>query len=79
MPAGFDAATLYPHSLPVPAMAAQVRAEFSGLLSARDGLLAQLYLTGRMLLRINSGDYPDLTIPLRHNANRVIDALTPRR
>ncbi|TCP54931.1 hypothetical protein EV191_102141 [Tamaricihabitans halophyticus] len=75
-PAGFDAATLYLHSLLVPEMTGDVLREFADLLTARDGLLAQLYVTGRMLLRINSGDYPDLTIPLHHNANRVIDALT---
>jgi hypothetical protein len=28
-----------------------------------------------MLLRINSGDYPDLAIPLHHNADRVLDSL----
>jgi hypothetical protein len=74
-PAGFDAATLYLHSLLVPDMAAQVLAEFAGALDSRDGLLAQLYVTGRMLLRIDHGDYPDLVIPLHHNADRVIDAL----
>lgn len=75
-PAGFDAATLYLHSLLVPEMTTRVAAEFADLLTARDGLLAQLYVTGRMLLRINSGDYPDLAIPLHHHAERVLDALT---
>lgn len=74
-PAGFDAATLYLHTLAVPDMAERVRREFAGQLDARDGLLAQLYVTGRMLLRINSGDYPDLAIPLHHNAERVLAAL----
>ncbi len=60
-------------------MAERVRAEFAGLLQARDGLLAQLYLTGRMLLRINAGDYPDLSIPLHRNADRVIIALNRPR
>lgn len=78
-PAGFDAATLYLHSLLVPEMAEHVRSEFTDLLSTREGLLAQLYLTGRMLLRINSGDYPDLVVPLHHNADRVIDTLTDRQ
>ncbi|MGH3622134.1 MAG: aminoglycoside phosphotransferase [Sciscionella sp.] len=78
-PAGFDAATLYLHSLLVPAMAEWVSARFCDLLDARDGLLAQLYVTGRMLLRINSGDYPDLAIPLHRNADRVIAALTRPR
>lgn len=74
-PAGFDAATLYLHTLLVPDMAERVHREFVDQLTARDGLLAQLYVTGRMLLRINSGDYPDLAIPLHHNAERVLDAL----
>lgn len=55
----------------------QLHYEFAGVLDARDGLLAQLYVTGRMLLRIDQGDYTDLVIPLHHNANRVIDALWP--
>jgi len=74
-PTGFDAATLYLHTLAVPDMAVRVRDEFTSQLDARDGLLAQLYVTGRMLLRINSGDYPDLAIPLHHNAERVLHAL----
>lgn len=74
-PAGFDVATLYLYSLLESGMADRVRTEFAGLLESRDGLLAQLFVTGRMLLRINSGDYPDLAIPLHHNAERVIAAL----
>jgi thiamine kinase-like enzyme len=74
-PAGFDAASLYLHSLLEPEMAERVHREFADVLDRRDGLLAQLYVTGRMLLRINSGDYPDLAIPLHHNAERVITAL----
>lgn len=77
-PAGFDAATLYLHSLLVPETADRVAAEFAGQLESRDGLLSQLFVTGRMLLRINSGDYPDLAIPLHHNAERVIATLTRR-
>ncbi|WP_243859913.1 aminoglycoside phosphotransferase [Amycolatopsis arida] len=74
-PAGFDAATLYLHTLLVAEMAERVHREFADQLTTRDGLLAQLYVTGRMLLRIDSGDYPDLAIPLHHHAQRVVDAL----
>ncbi|QWF85640.1 aminoglycoside phosphotransferase [Amycolatopsis sp. CA-230715] len=74
-PAGYDAATLYLHSLLQPAMAERVQTTFADHLNSRDGLLSQLYATGRMLLRINSGDYDDLAIPLHHNADRVIAAL----
>ncbi|NKQ59385.1 aminoglycoside phosphotransferase [Amycolatopsis sp. K13G38] len=77
-PAGFDAATLYLHSLLVPEMADRVVTAFSAQLQARDGLLSQLFVTGRMLLRINSGDYPELAIPLHRNAERVIEVLTRR-
>lgn len=78
-PSGFDAATLYLHSLLQPATAEQVRAEFKELLEHRDGLISQLYVTTRMLLRIEHGDYPDLAIPLHRNAERVLQRLSGRR
>lgn len=78
-PAGFDAATLYLHSLLRPAIAKQVRAEFNELLEHRDGLISQLYVTTRMLLRIEYGDYPDLAVPLHRNAERVLQRLSGRR
>jgi hypothetical protein len=78
-PAGFDAATLYLHSLLQPAIAEQVRAEFNELLEHRDGLISQLYVTTRMLLRIEHCDYPDLAIPLHRNAEQVLARLTGRR
>jgi hypothetical protein len=31
------------------------------------------------LLRIEHGDYPDLAVPLHHNAERVLRQLTGRR
>ncbi|MBO0880188.1 MAG: hypothetical protein J2P17_07500 [Mycobacterium sp.] len=78
-PAGYDAATLYAHSLLVPAMAEDVHTLFADLLNARDGLLVQLAVTARLLLRIDAGDYPDLAIPLHRNAHRVLDALSRPR
>ncbi len=56
-------------------MAAQVDGEFTDVLDGRDGLLSQLYVTGRMLPRISSGDYEDLATPLHHNAVKVIRKL----
>jgi hypothetical protein len=53
-PSGLDAATLYLHSLLQPAIAKQVRTEFKELLEHRNGLISQLYVTTRMLLRIES-------------------------
>ncbi|MGH3939242.1 MAG: aminoglycoside phosphotransferase [Pseudonocardiaceae bacterium] len=78
-PVGFDAATLYLHSLLQPATAKQVRTEFDELLEHPDGLISQLYVTTRMLLRIEHGDYPDLAVPLHHNAERVLERLRGRR
>ncbi|MGH3865697.1 MAG: hypothetical protein ACRDQ4_06070 [Pseudonocardiaceae bacterium] len=78
-PVGFDAATLYVHSLLQPAIAEQVRAEFNELLEHRDGLISQLYVTTRMLLRIEHGDYPDLAVLLHRNAERVLRQLSGRR
>jgi hypothetical protein len=66
------------HSLLVPEMAERVSAEFAAELGGRDGLLSQLYVVGRMLLRINSGDYPDLAVPLHHHADRVVAELSRR-
>lgn len=77
--AGLDAASLYLYSLLELATAERVRAELGGLLDDRDGLISQLYVTGHMLLRIDSGDYLDLAIPLHRNADRVIELLRSRR
>lgn len=77
-PAGFDAACLYLHSLLVPEMAERVHAELAAELDSRDGLLSQLYVVGRMLLRVNAGDYPDLAVPLHHHADGVIAELSRR-
>lgn len=78
-PAGLDAASLYLHSLLQPGMAERVRAELGSLLEDQDGLISQLYVTGHLLLRINSGDYTDLAVPLHRNADRVIEVLRSHR
>ena len=78
-PSGFDAATLYLHSLLQPTIAKQVHAEFKELLEHRDGLISQLYATTRMLLRIEYDDYPDLAVPLHRNAELVLQRLNGRR
>ncbi|MGH3793659.1 MAG: aminoglycoside phosphotransferase [Pseudonocardiaceae bacterium] len=74
-PAGFDAATLYLHSLLQPMTAKRVSAQLGELLDHRDGLISQLYVTTRMLLRIEHCDYPDLAIPLHRNAERILERL----
>lgn len=70
-PAGYDAATLYCHSLLVPEMAAQVHQTFRDILDTRDGALAQLLVITRMLRRIDQGDYIDLAGPLHRLARKL--------
>lgn len=74
-PAGYDAACLLLHALLVPGVAARVHAELVEQLTSRDGLLAQLYATTRLLQRAEQGDYPGMAIPLHRNADRVIERL----
>lgn len=50
-PAGFDAASLYMHSMGVPKLAEQVQSVFAEALGTRDGVLAQLYVASRMKSR----------------------------
>ncbi len=74
-PAGYDVACLYVHSLLVPDIADRIRTELTELLESRDGLLAQLYATTRLLQRVDQGDYAGMAIPLHRNAERVIAQL----
>ncbi|WP_017598585.1 hypothetical protein [Nocardiopsis lucentensis] len=67
-PAGLDAATLYCHSLLQPETAERVHAVFADQLDTPDGVRAQLYVIARLLLRIERGDSPELTIPLHRHA-----------
>lgn len=70
-PAGYDAATLYCHTLHLPDAAGQIRAALADLLDTPDGQRAQLYAIARMLLRIDRGDYPGLAAPLHHLADSL--------
>lgn len=76
-PAGYDAACLYVHTLLAPATAAAVHAELAPLLDTRDGLLAQLYATTRVLMRVDQGDYPGMAVPLHRNVEKVLARLAP--
>ncbi|WP_143831849.1 hypothetical protein [Nocardiopsis sp. CNR-923] len=71
-PLGYDAATLYCHSLLVPEAAARVREEFSDVLDTLDGARSQLLVIARMLRRSTHGDYPALVTPLHRLADRLI-------
>ena len=70
-PAGYDAATLYCHSLLVPAVARRVHAAFIDVLDSEAGRLAQLYVITRLLLRIADGDYADLAGPLHEHLGNL--------
>jgi len=50
-PAGFDAASLYLHSVGVPKLAEHVQSMFAEALDTLDGMLAQLYVASRMKSR----------------------------
>lgn len=72
-PRGYDAATLLAYSLRDPDTAIRVKAEFADELTTHSGVIAQLHVISRLLLRIEDGDYPDLAIPLHHHARTLID------
>ena len=71
-PAGYDAATLYCYSLLAPNTARRVYETFADILDTPDGTHAQLHVIGRLLLRVNGGDYPDLANPLHQHAQRLL-------
>lgn len=74
-PAGYDAATLLCYGLDVPEVAARVAREFAFVLDTPSGLIAQLAVTARLLLRVHNGDYPHLAIPLHRHADRLLEAV----
>jgi thiamine kinase-like enzyme len=65
-PAGYDAATLYCHSLLVPETARQVHEQFAHVLDTPDGKRSQLFASARILDRARRGDYRDLAGPVRN-------------
>jgi hypothetical protein len=71
-PAGYDAATLYCYSLLTPDTARRVYETFADILDTPDGTRAQLHVIGRLLLRVDGGDYPDLANPLHQHAQRLL-------
>ncbi|MFI7025181.1 hypothetical protein ACIBMZ_20935 [Micromonospora sp. NPDC049900] len=73
-PAGFDAASLYLHSLAVPPVAELVRTRYAHELGAHDGMLSQLYIASRMLDRGDLDDHPAEIAVLAH-AGTLLRAL----
>ncbi|MFE7504646.1 hypothetical protein [Promicromonospora sp. NPDC057488] len=59
-PAGYDAATLYCHSLLIPETARQVHEQFADVLDTTDGQRSQLFAIARILDRARHGDYKAL-------------------
>ncbi len=71
-PVGTDAATLCLHSLLNPSVFHRIYSEFADILDRPDGITAQLWVAARMMKRINnSGDFPDLKIPLRRHVEKI--------
>ncbi|MCC5580565.1 aminoglycoside phosphotransferase [Microtetraspora sp. AC03309] len=75
-PAGYGAAVLYLHSLPIPDLAARVHETFADLLDTPTGRLAQLSAAAHILDRATGGDYPTLSGPVRAYA---ADLLQPAK
>lgn len=71
-PFGYDVATLYCHSLLVPAVAAQIRQDHAELLDSPDGRRSQLLAAARILRRTEVGDYLDLVDPLHRLADQIL-------
>jgi hypothetical protein len=71
-PAGTDVASLYCHSLSVPATLNRVHEAFEDVLESDDGRSARLAVISRMLRRVQGGDYPDMEQPLRQHAARIV-------
>ncbi|GAA4637224.1 hypothetical protein GCM10023196_090160 [Actinoallomurus vinaceus] len=71
-PYGYDAATLYCHSLLQPEVAQTVHDTFADVLDTPDGRRTQLFAITNMLLRADRGDYLDLVIPLHHHARALL-------
>src|SRR5690606_35248180 len=65
-PVGTDAASLYCYSLLAPRTAATVWDTFADVLDTPTGTTALLYVAARLLRRVDMGDHPELSTPLRH-------------
>lgn len=70
-PRGFDAASLYMHSLAVPELADRIGTLFAEELNSSDGVISQLYVADRMSRR---GDRDDIDVD-RAVARRVDELL----
>jgi hypothetical protein len=76
-PTGYDAATLYIHSLLVPAAATTIRYELSHLLDTPAGQFAELVVITEVLHGTTRGDNLDLAQPVRNRAARLLGRPVP--
>lgn len=71
-PTGYDAATLYLHSLPVPDLAERVRKEFCNLLGDPAGRVGELTACTEILQAANRVPfYADLADKVRHHLDHL--------
>jgi hypothetical protein len=73
-PAGYDAATLYVHSLAVPTIASRVRHEFGFVLETPSGRYAELVAIAELLHGAASDENVDLIDPLHQRAQQLLDS-----
>lgn len=78
-PAGYDAATLYVHSLAVPTIATRIRHEFGFVLETPSGRYAELVAVAERLHGAVCGQDTDLTEPLHHRAEQLLHRAVPTR
>jgi len=76
-PTGYDAATLYIHSLLVPATAATIHCELGHLLDTPTGQFAELVVITEVLHGTTRGDNLDLAQPVRNRAMGLLGRPVP--
>jgi hypothetical protein len=76
-PAGYDAAHLLCSAILQPSVAARVQAEFTDVLDTYSGAVAVLTAASKYLHHVESGEFPDVAVPIRRCAESAIrDRLT---
>jgi Arc/MetJ family transcription regulator len=71
-PVGYDAAHLLCSAILHPDIAARARAEFAGVLGTYSGAVALLTAASKYLHHVQSGEFPEVAIPLRCHVESVI-------
>jgi hypothetical protein len=71
-PAGYDAAHLLCSAILQPAVVARVQTEFADVLGTYSGAVATLTAASKYLHHVESGEFPEVAIPVRHSVERAI-------